>query len=129
MQVNNYLSLYQFNKSMLIAPTRYILATTEVRDAATNGCGTAGWKGKLVPDTLYFLSILEACRIHDWMYAEGETEIDKKRADDIFLSNMEELISNAFWFLRFLRRRRALKYFLAVAIAGDAAFWADKEKP
>lgn len=39
--------------------------------AAVNGCGPAGWKGKLVPDTYGYANFNPACNWHDACYAPG----------------------------------------------------------
>jgi len=54
-----------------------------------NGCGPEGWKGKIIPDTIYGISIKEACKIHDYEYFIGKTLKDKERADKRFLKNMK----------------------------------------
>lgn len=115
----------------LYAPRSYVDATPEIRAAVVNGCGTSGWKGYLVPDTIWGLRVTEVCRIHDWMYAEGETIADKEEADRVFLNNMLRLIEAAGgpWLLQALRRRRARTYFEAVSIFGGPAFWHEKNGP
>lgn len=116
--------------TQLFAPESYTGARRAIRAAAVNGCGTAGWKGDLVPETIYGLKITSACNIHDWMYGVGETLADKNEADRVFLNNLLRLIDGGLkWgWLRALRRRRALKYYNAVKWLGGAAFWADKNK-
>jgi len=91
-----------------------------------NGCGPAGWKGKLVPDTIYGISIREACKIHDYMYEVGESYNDKVYADDMFFTNLLATVENeAKWWNRWLntlRRKRAWIYFKAVVHGGEDAF-------
>ena len=117
--------------AVLYAPERYIQASPEVRRAVANGCGPSGWKGYLVPETIYLLPVGETCDIHDWMYAEGETIADKDVADRTFLNNLLRLIEAAGGPrpLQWLRRRRALKYYRAVCLFGGPAFWAFKNPP
>lgn len=115
---------------ILYAPPSYIAASAEVRARVCNGCGTKGWKGKLVPDTIYGLKISEACNIHDWMYAQGSTLADKDEADRVFLNNILRIIAaeggiNA---LQWLRRRRAHTYYESVARFGGPAFWDGKNE-
>jgi hypothetical protein len=118
-------------KVKLFAPSSYWEASPEVLKQVTNGCGTSGWKGALVPDTIYFLSIKAACNIHDWMYAIGKTLADKKEADRVFLNNMLRIIdhANSFAFLEGLRRARAYEYYEAVKVFGGPAFWDKKNLP
>lgn len=117
----------------LYAPESYIAASPEVRAQVINGCGPGGWKVDLVPDTVYGLSIKEACNIHDWMYAVGTTLEDKKEADRVFLNNCLRLVNeqNSFWgkLLRTPRRARVYNYYLAVKAFGGPAFWSGKNRP
>jgi len=113
----------------LYAPAEYVALSPEERAKIVNGCGAAGARFDYVPDTIYFLSIVEACNIHDFMYHIGETLEDKKLADRVFLNNMFRLIEARGGWLRFPRRRRALKYYNAVKYFGASAFWEGKNKP
>lgn len=110
----------------LYAPEQYWRLDPEVKAAMTNGCGTGGWKSAVIPDTLWFLSIREACDIHDYMYRIGTTLEDKAEADRVFLNNMLRLIEQGSKFMAPLRRRRALKYYEAVHCFGGPAFWSGK---
>lgn len=118
--------------SYLYAPESFLRASEEVVKQVANGCGTAGWKGKLVPDTILGLNITLICNIHDWMYAEGATQWYKDHADCIFLYNMQNEINNApgvlNYLLRYHRRLRAHEYYLAVVAFGDDPFWDGKDK-
>ena len=111
----------------LFAPPSYNEACPEVR-AIINGCGTAGWKGKLVPDTIWGLSITPSCDRHDWMYACGSTLADKEEADRVFLNNILRQIEaqDSWWIIQRFRRNRAWEYFEAVDHFGGPAFWAGK---
>jgi hypothetical protein len=75
------------------------------------------------------MDIYFCCRIHDWMYLRGETLEDKEKADRVFLNNMLRTIdkhtNNSV--LKWLRRRRALKYYTAVDTFGAPAFWNSKK--
>lgn len=115
-------------RGVLQAPLSYWSASQTVRDANCNGCGTQGWKGGLIPDTVYGLSITVACNIHDWMYAEGVTEDDRGVADATFLANLLALVEEAThssvlaWLIAPFRRRRCLLYFEAVRQFGSDPF-------
>jgi hypothetical protein len=111
----------------LFAPASYNEASPEVR-AAVNGCGTAGWKGDLVPDTIWGLCITPSCNRHDWMYTCGSTLADKNEADRVFFNNMLRQIDAAggLWIIKRLRRNRAWEYFEAVDHFGGPAFWDGK---
>jgi len=118
-------------KIELYSEYRYNQASELDKRLICNGCGTDTWYGWLVPDTIYFLKITEACNIHDWEYEFGETLEDKKRADRTFLNNMIRIIdAKTKWeWLKKLRYKRAYKYYLAVKHFGAPAFWANKNKP
>ena len=108
------------------APITYISASEQQKALICNGCGTKGLGGWLVPDTLYGLNITEECNIHDWMYHEGETQEDKDHADLNFYHNILDKIEQGYRIFKWLRRMRAKKYYLAVKLWGDTAFWAGK---
>jgi hypothetical protein len=108
----------------LFAPESYYQAEEKEKDRVCNGCGAKGLGGWLVPNTLYFLSIKEACNIHDWMYEQGKTNTDKEEADRVFLNNMLRIIEGKpSKLLNALRRQRAMKYYTAVKDYGGPAFW------
>lgn len=114
----------------LYVPASWRTAGPEVRSLAINGCGTEGWKGALIPETLWGLPVTAACNIHDWMYVAGVDIDDKNEADRVFLNNMLRLITAAGgpgW-LQALRRRRARTYYQAVSHFGGPAFWDNKNE-
>lgn len=110
----------------LIAPQSYVSASQEERDRSCNGCGTSGWKGALVPETIWGVYVTPACLIHDWCYKEGRTEQDKELADMVFLRNMIRIIDQHGGWFDWLRRYRATTYYNAVVEFGHDAFWAGK---
>lgn len=104
----------------------YKNASDEVVSKICNGCGTAGWKGKLVPDTIWGLCITPACQPHDWDYSEGKTKKDKDKADKRFLMNMRKIVITKGGVLMYPRLVRAQGYYLAVKFRGSKAFWEGK---
>jgi hypothetical protein len=113
-------------KDGLWAPLQYWELPHNIKEYICNACGPKS-KFDLIPDTIWFLDISKACDIHDYMYYISSANIeDKKTADRIFLINMNELIErntkkyiNIFKLkfknpLYFLRKARALNYYLAV---------------
>ena len=92
-----------------------------------NGCG-AGWSAKLIPNSIYGVSIRPACCIHDDRYEYGLTIEDKDSADREFLNNMLRLIevNDKWYYPTVLARRRALKYYEAVKYFGGTAYWKNK---
>ena len=116
-----------FKSPLLYAPNSYWKATKQQKDEICNGCGAKG--GLKVPNTFYGLSIKEACNIHDWMYNEVQTFADFLFANAMFLLNLVTLILHASnWFTKILRLSRATKYFLAVALKGEDAYWVNKKR-
>jgi hypothetical protein len=117
--------------TVLFAPPDYWMLTKDQRADISNGCGTRGLLGLLVPDTVYFLSIKSACDIHDFMYAIGINIKDKQEADRVFLNNMMRIIDHETrWdWLKVLRLRRAKTYYQAVKNFGGLAFWSGKNAP
>lgn len=114
----------------LDAPPTYWSCDASIRALLCNGAGPAG-KGWIVPDTIYGLNITEAANIHDWMYVWGEKLDDKNKADMTFLMNLMRIIDErttripiAGHIMRWLRHRRALTYYEAVATFGTRAYGA-----
>jgi len=112
--------------TLLYSPDTYKNASRCDKKATCNGCGSKGFGGWVVPDTLWGLDIEEVCNIHDWMYSEGKTIEDKDKADRVMLNNMIRLIEKGTRWLRRVRRMRAKSYYKAVKYFGGSAFWDDK---
>ena len=104
-----------------LAPDSYWEATEEKIAERTGGCGPGKIGDLFVPDTIWGESIFLACQIHDWMYGAGETVMDKRVADKVFMWNMLELIDNG-EILDSARLRRVMTYYQAVSFGGDSAF-------
>lgn len=112
----------------LLSSPEYKNLTPEKKAKICNGCGAkSGISSWLVPNTMYGLSVLPACQIHDFDYFAGKTIEDKEKADRVFLNNMVRIIEQdgSAW-LSWLRRRRAKKYYIAVRDFGGAAYWSGK---
>jgi hypothetical protein len=88
----------------------------------TNGCGRDGLEGRLVPDSIWWLDISPACRVHDWMYGEVESLQDERDADSLLAKNLISLIQQKTdnKFLLWLRLHRAYKYISAVVLTDCA---------
>ena len=106
-------------------PCSVLRATKDQLEECTGGCGPGGVGDMLVPDTIWLLSIKDACKIHDWMYTWGVTREDKEEADEFFRVNMKYIIeAKTKWtWLRYARRRRANTYYLMVSEGGDKSFF------
>ena len=91
-----------------------------------NGCGAGSALIDFVPDTVWGLSVKEACNIHDYSWSEcPATQDEFFRWNDIFLNNMCRIIDHyTSWpWLRKLRKLRAKKYYKAVETFGASVFW------
>lgn len=93
-----------------------------------NGCGAKGSKLP-IPQTNYGMDMRPACNPHDFGYAIGQNIEDKMREDRRMLNNSLRLIHlrSKNKFMRWLRTKRAIKYYLAVDLAGGPAFWDGKQ--
>lgn len=89
------------------------------------GCGAGKLGDILIPDTLWGLDVKFMCKIHDHMYSRGETEEDREGADRTFRNNLFRWIeyNTNSYILKWLRIRRAVKYYKAVRMFGGPAFW------
>jgi hypothetical protein len=118
--------------ALLYAPAAYWRLTRAGRaELQLNGCGPSGWKNRLVPEHLLWVSITAACDIHDYMYITGRTEADREESDRVFLNNMLRIVEgeSSTWLTRDLRRRLALRYYATVRDLGGPYFWQEKNPP
>jgi len=106
----------------LTAPQTYWLLTDKQRERICNGAGPKGL-GWVVPDTMWGLDCKPCFDIHDYCYKIWSGHDRKVLADKLMLENLYEWIEEHTkgWYkkpLRWLRKRRAYKYYLAVKIGG-----------
>lgn len=113
-------------KLPLYIPISFMEASKEEKAKICNGCGAKD--GMKVPGTVWFLSIVFACQVHDWMFEKGQTLGDYYFSNIMFFWNMTAIVINGSnWFTMLPRMERVLKYFIAVMTKyGKKAFWADK---
>lgn len=122
MQVYSYnLQINQKDGHDLIAPDTYWNATKEEIEEHAGGCGPGKIGDWFVPDTMIGESVFLACQIHDWMYYTGETKLDKKWSDLIFLINMASIINDGELLDKF-RLRTVMTYYQFVSDMGGGAF-------
>lgn len=109
----------------LAAPESFWTFQDQDMSAAVNGCGPGGVGDFLVPDTVYGLSIKPACKIHDWMYTIYNDEAGFNMANQIFIDNMIRINNKdtKYTWLKWLRIRRILKYYIAVKNFGRLFFY------
>ena len=110
----------------LYAPPSFYRLSKELRKEICNGCGSKGFGGWIVPNTLWGLNVEDCCDIHDYMYHIGKTIEDKEKADRVMLNNMMRKIEAGSKWLRWVRRERAASYYYAVKLFGGNAFWSGK---
>lgn len=112
----------------LCSSLSYRKASCAQREAVCNGCGSARAKFDFVPDSIWGLSIEEACDNHDWDYHEGEIFDDKVVADRTWLNNMLRIIDarSKSKIIRNIRRNRAHVMYKLVCKYGGPAFWNGK---
>lgn len=91
------------------------------------GCGPGGIGDYLVPDTVYGLSIRNACRIHDWGYRHSQdaSEEARKAHDKILSYNSARIVKakTQSQLLLKLRLRRVRTYYQMVRAFGGRAYW------
>ena len=96
------------------------------------GCGPGGVGDMLVPDTVYFLSIRNACRIHDWGYrhSDDNSEQDRAKHDRVLRNNSIRIVSDhtKSKVLKRLRFRRVQTYYQMVRAFGGPAYWSERNK-
>lgn len=103
------------------APAAFREASDEFRDSVCNGMGPKGY-GWLIPDTMYGLDLSAAGDVHDWMYYHAT--YSRKICDAVFLENMEAIIDQkgGWSIIKWLRNRRANKYYWAVRQFGSSSY-------
>ncbi len=85
------------------------------------------WFGKALPNKVLGLDITPAKIDLRTSYKVERTLYNKKIADDRFYRNMKKIIDkDSISVLRWLRKRRAWKYYLAVKYFGFASFIDDR---
>ena len=107
----------------LLAPEEYWKLSKEEKQKYCNGCGGRGGKLNFLIPQRYFR---ECCNIHDYMYAVGSNENDKKRADATFLYNMNQVVREMSGIKKWWYKRLAKMFYKAVFKYGDYYFWRDK---
>lgn len=123
-----------WNRTLLVSLHTAGMMEVEI-EAAGNGCGRAGLEGKAIPDTFYGLSVRNVCNVHDvecdyiWNQAlskiergmtpaEADEWLDRAEVcvDGMFGYNLKTVVhlESSNWLIRYLRQKRANKYFGAV---------------
>jgi len=91
-----------------------------------DGYELAAPKSFFVPDTVWFLNIKPACKVHDWMFTVYNCLEGFELSNDIFHDNMERINrSTKNKYLRWLRSKRIEKYKKACSSALGRLFYFD----
>ena len=110
-------------KVTLYAPKEYWELEVNQKRKICNGCGAKGSKiNFLIPQG----SFKEACNIHDYMYANGKTDEDKKVADRVFINNLNRIVEASHPATKPFKKVLAKSFYLAVKKFGYEAFWREK---
>lgn len=110
-------------KVILYAPQKYIDLSKEEKKRICNGCGGRGGKiNFLIPQKEF----RECCNIHDFMYETGITEDDKRKADRLFIYNMNEKCKSLSGLKKFYYKQLAKIFYKSVVLFGDYYFWKNK---
>lgn len=80
----------------------------------TNGCGPAGWKIDIIPDTIYGLSIFDECCNHDIDWHFAETWAVAELGNMLFKKAVHYKIKQHAWILRGVRYIRFHWYMKSV---------------
>ncbi|MCJ8277309.1 MAG: hypothetical protein HRT44_02725 [Bdellovibrionales bacterium] len=80
------------NEYVLNAPEEYLKLSDKEKNRIVNQCGPDGIVNKLVPNSILGLSIVEECNLHDYMYFKATDKVQAKKADDLFLENLNKKI-------------------------------------
>lgn len=87
-----------------------------------NGCGAKG--GAKFPDTMYLISIISACTLHDIEWKLSETYQDLLDANERFDNNLKKICDQESMndLMRWLRRSRIHKYVDGVELVGTDSY-------
>lgn len=116
----------RFNGQLLLGPEDFFRLQEEEVAIISNGCGSSGSMGGLVPDTAWGQDLSPACHVHDYMYQMCVGMIDEIISDCAFAFNlvMIVLMSDAGKFMKTMRLMRVFKYVTAVALtARSSSYW------
>lgn len=123
-----------WNRMLLVSLHTAGMMEVEI-EAQGNGCGRRGHLDEYVPDTFYGLSIRNVCNVHDvecdYIWNQALLKIDRGMSpadadewldraevvvDGMFGQNIKTVVhlESANWLIRYLRQKRANKYFGAV---------------
>lgn len=103
---------YVANADGCLFRPEFLALTQEEKAKICNGVGAAEGLSKLLPDTVFGMSIADIADQHDYDYWLGGTTADRLNADIVFFNSMLRRFKNmGSAFLYPFRRHRAKVYF------------------
>ena len=94
------------------------------------GCGPGGVGDWFVPDTMWGLSVNDACRQHDhdYRFGRGSSKEHKKQCDDRMRDNMRIIVNakSDSKILKAMRHMRINTYYWSVRSFGGEAYWEER---
>ena len=100
-------------------------------DYQSFGCGPGGIGDWFVPDTMWGLSVKDACKQHDhdYRFGSGSSDIHRLECDQRMRDNMHMIVEtySASKILKALRHVRISTYYRMVRIFGSNAYWKERE--
>lgn len=107
---------------ILEVPKSFKESTQELISKVTGGCGPGYVGDWFVPDTMYFLKITPACKLHDWTFQVWNDKESFDVANDLFKRNLYAIIEqHGGWkIIQKLRKRRAGIY--VKFVSGDLGY-------
>lgn len=110
-------------KEFLEDVSKYDLDVSKIRNITVsytyaNGCGAKG--GMKFPDTMWFVSIIAACIIHDIDWALAKCYQDLLDGNERFDNNLKKICDKESMYdaTRWMRRMRISKYISGVELHG-----------
>jgi hypothetical protein len=93
-----------------------------------NGCGPKGPVGKIIPDSLFGVCVVDACNNHAASYSKGGDAKDRRKADVDFLKAMLAKVEeeSASRMVKSFRKVMAYAYYYTVRLFGHFLF--EKQK-
>ena len=94
------------------------------------GGGPGGVGDWVVPDTMWGLSVRDACRQHDhdYRFGVGASDEHRKECDQRLKENMHIIVheKSDSWFLKQARHVRINTYYCFVRACGKSAYWSER---
>ena len=99
-------------------------------DYQSFGCGPGGIGDWFIPDTMWGLSVKEACRQHDhdYRFGAGASDADRKLCDERLRDNMHMIVEmySTSKIFKALRHMRVNTYYYMVRLCGENAYWKER---